>query len=376
MADASVDGPQALGLLYRALNWLCQPAVFWTVLIGAFLGALAFRKLLVRRAVASSILAGALVFAALSTFSPQFLKEAAKPDYLPLWAMLFLTGLCLWGAFYQAVRNDERLKLGLQPEEAAAAQEDLHVWPYLLYLEAIVAAFAMAILLAWALGFEAPLEQPANPANSPNPAKAPWYFVGLQEMLVYFDPWIGGVLLPVMTITGLICLPYCDPNPEGAGYFSFERRKFSITTYLFGFLVLWIAMICAGAFLRGPNWSSFGLYEPWDVHKLAQTNDTNLSQFFWQDAMNWLTGRPRALESLHWLKRELPGFLVVAAYFLLLPVLGARLFRNPYRQLGWLRYSIVAFHLLVLLAVPIKMYLRFAFNLKYIIFVPEYSFDV
>ena len=360
----------------KVLNWFCQPAVFWTVLLVLFFSALACRKFLVRRAVAGGILAGALLCGALSTFSPQFLKEAAKPDYLPLWAMLFLTALCLWAAFYQAVHNDERLRQGLPPEEAAAAQENLHVWPYLLYLEAIVAAFAMAILLAWALGFEAPLEQPANPANSPNPAKAPWYFVGLQELLVYFDPWFAGVLLPVLAITGLLCLPYCDPDPEGAGYFSFERRKYSITTYLFGFLLLWVAMICAGAFLRGPNWDSFGLYESWDAHKPAPAQHTNLSQFFWQDVMNWLTGRPRALDSLHWFKRELPGFLVVAAYLLLLPALGARVFRNLYRQLGCLRYCIVVFHLLVLLAVPLKMCLRLVFNLKYIISVPEYFFDV
>lgn len=362
--------------MYHSVNWLCQPALFWTVLLAAFFSALAFRKFLVKRAVASSVLAGALVFAALSAFSPQFVKEAAKPDYLLLWAMLFLTGLCLWSAFCQAVRNDERLKQGLPPEEAAAAQENVHVWPYLLYLEAIVAAFAMAILLVWALGLDAPLEQPANPADSPNPAKAPWYFVGLQELLVYFDPWIGGVLLPVMTITGLACLPYCDPDPAGAGYFSFERRKYSITMYLFGFLLLWVAMICTGAFLRGPDWNSFGLFEPWSAPKAAPANTINLSQFFWQDVMNWLTGRPRALDSLHWFKRELPGFLVVAAYFLGLPVLGARLFRNLYGQLGWLRYCIVAFHLLVMLAVPIKICLRLVFNLKYIIFVPEFFFDV
>jgi hypothetical protein len=365
-----------MAFVYQALNWLCQPAVFWTVLTAAFFGALACRKFLVRRAVAGSILAGALVVMALSTFNGHFLKEAAKPDYLPLWAMLFLTGLCLWAAFYQAVRNDERLKQGLPPEEAGAAQKSLPVWPYLLYLEAIVAAFAMALLLAWALGYDAPLEQAANPASSPNPAKAPWYFVGLQELLVYFDPWIGGVLLPVLAFTGLICLPYCDPEPRGAGYFSFERRKFSITAYLFGFLLLWVAMICVGAFLRGPNWTFFGLYEPWDTDKSVQANPINFSQFFWRDAIGWLTGRPRAPETLHWFKRELPGFCAAGAYFLVLPLVGAKVFGKLYAQLGKWRYGIVACHLLVLLAVPIKIFLRLAFNLKYIIFVPEYFFDV
>lgn len=369
-------GPEVLQPLFRAVNWLCQPALFYTLLVAAFCAALVWRRQLVRKPVAISVLAGGLAFLGLSAFSPKFMREAAKADYVPLWGMVFLTGLCLWAAFYQAVRNDERIKEGLKPEEAEAAQEKRLVWPYLLYLEAIVAAFAMAALLIWALSLDAPLEQPANPGSSPNPAKAPWYFVGLQELLVYFDPWIAGVLLPVLTITGLVCLPYCDPNPEGVGYFSFERRKFAITTYLFGFLMMWVAFIYIGAFLRGPNWNSFGLYEPWDQRKVVTANNIALSQFFWQDMMNWVTGQPRAMEPLHWFTRELPGFILVAAYFIGLPVLAARVLKSLYRGLGFVRYCIVTLHLLVMLAVPIKMCLRWAFDLKCIISVPEHFFGV
>ena len=62
----------------------------------------------------------------------------------------------------------------------------------------------------------------------PNPSKAPWYFLGLQEMLVYFDPWMAGVVLPTMIIVGLIAMPYIDFNQKGNGYFTFDQRKFAI----------------------------------------------------------------------------------------------------------------------------------------------------
>ena len=70
-------------------------------------------------------------------------------------------------------------------------------------------------MLIWSIGLPAPLEQPANPAESPNPAKAPWYFLGLQEMLVYFDPWYAGVVLPTFIIIGLMAIPYLDRDPNG-----------------------------------------------------------------------------------------------------------------------------------------------------------------
>jgi len=72
-----------------------------------------------------------------------------------------------------------------------------------------------------------------------NPAKAPWYFLGLQEMLVYFDPWIAGVIMPTLIIVGLMVIPYIDANPLGNGYYTYKQRKFAIWTFLFGFIGLW-----------------------------------------------------------------------------------------------------------------------------------------
>ena len=85
-----------------------------------------------------------------------------------------------------------------------------------------------------------------------------WYFLGLQEMLVYFDPWIAGVVLPSLIIVGLMLVPYIDLNPAGNGYYSYKQRKFAIWTYMFGFIVLWVILIFVGTFMRGPGRISSG----------------------------------------------------------------------------------------------------------------------
>ena len=128
-------------------------------------------------------------------------------------------------------------------------------------------------------------KSPPRPCDTPNPSKAPWYFLGLQEMLVYYDPWMAGVVFPSLIIVGLMAIPYIDFNKRGNGYYSFKERAFAVLVFMFGFLPLWIAMIILGTFLRGPNWNIFGIYEFWDVHKVEVLNNVNLSEMFW---LNWL----------------------------------------------------------------------------------------
>src|SRR5436305_7544728 len=111
----------------------------------------------------------------------------------------------------------------------------------------------MALMFIWSLGLDAPLEMFANPAKSPNPAKAPWYFVGLQELLVYFDPWIAGVLLPGLIIIGLIAIPYIDTNPKGVGYYAWKERKFANAMFMLG-VAMWFILIFIGYACRGPNY--------------------------------------------------------------------------------------------------------------------------
>src|SRR5512141_1545107 len=147
--------------------------------------------------------------------------------------------------------------------------DKVHTWPYLVRLEMLVGTLTMAFVTLWSIVVDAPLEEPANPTKTPNPSKAPWYFLGLQEILVYFDPWIAGVLLPSLIIVGLMIIPYVDVNPRGNGYYTWTERKFAIATFLVGFLGLWIGMITIGVFFRGPGWNLFMPWDYWDPHKVV-----------------------------------------------------------------------------------------------------------
>src|SRR5438477_5463943 len=182
---------------------------------------------------------------------------------------------------------------------AADLPDKVHTWPYLVRAEFIAGCVLLLVLMVWSITVDAPMEEPANPTKTPNPSKAPWYFLGLQEMLVYYDPWIAGVLLPLMIIGGLITIPYIVYNQKGNGYFTFVQRKFALSTFMFGFVVLWVVLIVLGTFLRGPNWNFFGPFEYWDTHKVLELTNVNLSQMFWR-----ALGDDAA--TIHWFKRELP----------------------------------------------------------------------
>jgi len=152
----------------------------------------------------------------------------------------------------------------------------IHTWPYLVRLEFLAATIVMIVMTVWSITIDAPLEEPANPNKTPNPSKAPWYFLGLQEMLVYFDPWMAGVVLPGLIIVGLMVIPYIDTNPRGNGYYTFKERKFAMMTFMFGFLVLWIVLIFLGTFMRGPGWYFFWPGQYWDPHKTVALTNVDL----------------------------------------------------------------------------------------------------
>ena len=110
----------------------------------------------------------------------------------------------------------------------------LPVYPAFVFKE-FLAALACILVLAWlGLLIEAPLDVPANPDFTPNPAKAPWYFLGIQEMLLYFDPWLAGVVIPFLIVSGLILIPLLDADPRGAGYYSFRRRIWATLPFTAG----------------------------------------------------------------------------------------------------------------------------------------------
>ena len=107
-------------------------------------------------------------------------------------------------------------------------EDTVYVWPNLLMIEMICAILVTVGLMVLIQFEHAPLRSLADPSTTPNPMGAPWYFLGLQELLVYFDPWYAGVVLPGMIILGLMLFPYLDVNPKGVGYYTYSERKFAV----------------------------------------------------------------------------------------------------------------------------------------------------
>jgi len=306
----------------------------------------------------------------LSYLDPNFNKVATLPDNVPIVGMIFLVGFFFWFAMNQAYENDKRIAEGRPPIEGEDSGQKVFSWPDLVYVELICLVVVMAVMIVWSIALKAPLEEPANPTDSPNPAKAPWYFLGLQEMLVYFDPWLAGVVLPSLIIVGLMAIPYIDTNPKGNGYFTFRERRWEITIFLVGFLVLWCVLIVLGTFLRGPNWNFFGPYEFWDINKLVPLNNINLSEIIWVKMFK------RSLPSF-WLIREMFGLALVGFYIAVLPlVLSRTLLRRFFEKMDMPRYMIGVSLALMMMSLPIKMYLRWIFNLKYIVAIPEFAFNI
>ena len=347
-----------------------SPVTIFTSATVVFLLVIRFRGIATKKWAAGGALLLVLAFFGIGLRDENFGKILAAPDNVPIVAMIFVFGYFTWYALRKAVENDRRIEAGLPTLEAVETNEKVLVFPYLIFIEFVVALFYAVGLVLWSLLLKAPLEEPANPTVSPNPSKAPWYFLGLQEMLVYYDPWIAGVLLPTFIILGLCAIPYLDRDPKNSGFYSFKSRRFAITFFLFGFWILWILLIFTGTFLRGPNWNFFGPFEPWDVHKVVPLLNVNLSEFIY---VKWLgIGLPKA-----WYLRELPGILVILAYYTAVPyVLTKTVLKKIHQKLEPTRYSILIVLMLTMLALPIKMYLRWAFNLKYIVAIPEFFFNI
>ena len=375
----------AVNAVKDVVNFLTNPPIFITLVALVFFLVIG-RRGFWRPKIGLVVGAVAAVFVALSTFDPNFRLIVGKPDNIPIVAMLFLVGFFFFLSMSQAYSNDDRIARGELPIEATPKEaEKTWVWPDLVYTELLCMVIGMIILVIWGIVFKAPIEEPANPSRTPNPSKAPWYFLGLQEMLVYFDPWLAGVVLPSLIIVGLMAIPYLDTNPKGNGYFTFKERRVEITLFLFGFVILWVLLVMLGTFLRGPNWNFFGPYEYWDLHKLLALNNVNLSEYFWVKLLH------ANISGLNMFVRELPGILLVLFYVGVLPGLlafnrrevklpgGGRIYlglRKYYEKMGPWRYSVFVILVLAMFSLPIKMVLRWLFNLKYIIAMPEIFFNI
>ena len=352
------------------VNSAASPVTIFTFCIVCFGLFVSFPRIATSLWVTLPLLFLALGFFAIGLTDDHFRTIVTMPDNVPIVGLLFIFAFFTWYSMRKAVINDELIEKGQPTVEQAESNEKVLVFPYLIFIEFVVAlAYAVGLML-WSIFLKAPLEEPANPTVSPNPSKAPWYFLGLQEMLVYFDPWIAGVLLPTFIIIGLCAIPYIDRDPATSGFYSFKSRRRIITVFLFGFWILWVLLIIMGTFLRGPNWNFFGPFEFWDVHKVVPLLNVNLSELIF---IKWLgVGMPK-----QWFIREAPGILLVLAYLMIPPAILAKTWlKDTFKKMGPARYSILIMLLLMMMSLPIKMYLRWAFNLKYLVAIPEFFFNI
>src|SRR5271169_5831155 len=304
----------------------------------------------------------------------QIWEVVSTPDNVPIVALLFLVPFYTWYAFRQAIANDQLIAIiGSDPAFAKSKyrktqpwdpkwEREVHTWPYLMRMEVLVAIIVTVLLMVWSITLNAPLEEPSNPNVTMNPAKAPWYFLGLQEMLVYFDPWIAGVVMPTLIIVGLIIIPYIDTNPLGAGYYTIKQRKFALGTFGFGFLLLWVAMIIIGTFIRGPGWQWFWPGQTWDHSRLIYEVNRDLPDIF------GLTSN---------MAKVIFGAIVVGGFYLVGGGAVYSLFRRKmpkdFQRMSLLQFSLMAFLWLTMLALPLKMALRLLWHIKYVCITPWFN---
>ena len=145
------------------------------------------------------------------------------------------------------------LAQGTSPQVGIDPDDLVFSWPHLLFRELLVFLAVLAIVLSLAIFWDAPLEQFANAIHPPNPAKAPWYFLGLQELVSYSAFW-GGVVVPGLLVALLALLPYLDRGQAGVGRWFARERTVANTIFSICLLVM-IVLTIIGTFFRGPNWS-------------------------------------------------------------------------------------------------------------------------
>ena len=306
----------------------------------------------------------------------QLWEITTLPDNIPIVLLILVIPFYAWYGFRQAFANDRLIdRLEADPEMAKTHHRktqpwkpgwarEVQVWPYLLRMEFLVAIIVTFILMVWSITLDAPLEEPANPSLTMNPAKAPWYFLGLQEMLVYFDPWMAGVVLPTLILVGLMVIPYMDTNPLGNGYYTYRQRKFAIWAFCFGFIVLWLSMVVIGTFIRGPGWIWFWPGQTWDHNKLIFEANRDLPDMFGITSM---------------LGKSLFGAAVVGLFAVVTALGVHKLFtwnafnRKIYSRMSLIQYVLLQFFLVTMMLLPAKMVARLLFRIKYVWVTPWFN---
>ena len=157
-------------------------------------------------------------------------------------------------------------------------------FPHVILRETIAFQILTIVLVVLALFWDAPLEQLANPLLTPNPAKAPWYFLGLQELLHYFPPLVAGVLLPTLVVLALIVIPYFDVNVEGEPLWAHRSRR-RLQIYVGAFAVLFVLFAIYGAWtVLAPTALVGGLGL---VPYFNPTSNSRFQKFLGSRSMSW-----------------------------------------------------------------------------------------
>jgi hypothetical protein len=248
------------------------------------------------------------------------------PDNVPIVLLLFVVPFYTWYGMRQAHAND-RLIAQLEADPALAKTHHRKTQPW-------------------------------------KPGWAKEVHVWLQEMLVYFDPWIAGVIMPSLIIVGLMVIPYIDANPLGNGYYTYKQRKFAIWTFIFGFIILWVTMIVIGTLIRGPGWMWFWPGMTWDHNRLIYEINRDLPDIF---------GIKNAL------LKNLFGAIVIGAYAVAAGIgihkliVSTPLSRKIYARMSLLQYSIMQMFLIIMLALPVKILIRLLFRIKYVWITPWFN---
>ena len=208
--------------------------------------------------------------------------------------MLFLVPFFTWFSLREAVRNDQRTAEGKPLIEQEETAEKVLTWPDLVYTELICMVLLTVILIGWSMAL-------AGAAR--RACKSIQFAQSLEGALVLpRTPGNAGVL---RSVAGGRRFPGPDHRRiDGNSIHRYQSQRkrllhaegtasWEITTFLFGFLILWILLVILGTFLRGPNWNFFGPYEFWDIHKLEALVNVNLSEYIWVKGLGtWVTEEP------------------------------------------------------------------------------------
>ena len=196
-------------------------------------------------------------------------------------------------------------------------------------------------------------------------------FIGIQELIVYFDLWLSRIGFPFVYTLGFVTIAYLlkpsdDPMPSG---------RFSAESIILAFLLLlegtWLYLLAIEVLCRGPNWNFYGPFEAWDPHKIVLIDHVNLSDYYWH-----YLGGGRQFEHQTWIVREMPSFVVVAGYFLVGLLIAYRAFRRGGRHMPYWRWVLLVWLAQIAALIPLKVMLRGVFNLKYVIFLPEFFINL